>query len=240
MDKIFGIDLGTTLSEISYLKNGKPVVVTLENGRKYLPSVVGIDPSGKIITGFSARNQYAAFPENTVVSVKRKMGSGQTFTMGAKSYTPAEISAEILKTLKSFAEKEAGVPVEKAVITVPAYFTDVQRKDTIKAGEIAGLEVVRIINEPTAAALAYGCREDGLEKILVYDLGGGTFDVSLIIVEEGVIEVLASDGNSQLGGDDFDHRLEEYFISNLPKNAVSPKDLRLKARLENIAETVKI
>lgn len=240
MDKIFGIDLGTTFSEISYLKNGKPVVVTLENGRKYLPSVVGIDPSGKIITGFSAHNQYVAFPENTVVSVKRKMGSGQTLTMGAKSYTPAEISAEILKTLKSFAEKEADLPVEKVVITVPAYFTDAQRKDTIKAGEIAGLEVVRIINEPTAAALAYGCREDGLEKILVYDLGGGTFDVSLIIVEEGVIEVLASDGNSQLGGDDFDRRLEEYFISHLPENAVSPKDLRLKARLENIAEVAKI
>ncbi len=240
MDKIFGIDLGTTLSEISYLKNGKPVVVTLENGRKYLPSVVGIDPSGKIITGFRAKNQYTAFPENTVVSVKRKMGSGQTLTMGGKSYTPAEISAEILKTLKSFAEKEAGLPVEKVVITVPAYFTDAQRKDTIKAGEIAGLEVVRIINEPTAAALAYGCREDGLEKILVYDLGGGTFDVSLIIVEEGVIEVLASDGNSQLGGDDFDRLLEEYFISYLPENAVSPKDLRLKARLENIAEAVKI
>jgi len=240
MDKIFGIDLGTTFSEISYLKNGKPVVVTLENGRKYLPSVVGVDPSGNIITGFSAKNQYVAFPENTVVSVKRKMGSGQRLTMGGKSYTPAEISAEILKTLKSFAEKEAGLPVEKVVITVPAYFTDAQRKDTIKAGEIAGLEVVRIINEPTAAALAYGCREDGLEKILVYDLGGGTFDVSLIIVEEGVIEVLASDGNSQLGGDDFDRRLEEYFISHLPENAVSPKDLRLKARLENIAEAVKI
>lgn len=240
MDTIFGIDLGTTFSEISYLKNGKPVVVTLENGRKYLPSVVGIDPSGKIITGFSAHNQYVAFPENTVVSVKRKMGSGQTLTMGAKSYTPAEISAEILKTLKSFAEKEADLPVEKVVITVPAYFTDAQRKDTIKAGEIAGLEVVRIINEPTAAALAYGCREDGLEKILVYDLGGGTFDVSLIIVEEGVIEVLVSDGNSQLGGDDFDRRLEEYFISHLPENAVSPKDLRLKARLENIAEVAKI
>ncbi len=240
MDKIFGIDLGTTFSEISYLKNGKPVSVMLENGKKYLPSVVGIDNTGKIITGFTARNQYAAFPENTVVSVKRKMGSGQTLSMGGKSYSPAEISAEILKTLKSSAEKETGLPVEKAVITVPAYFTDAQRKDTIKSGEIAGLEVVRIINEPTAAALAYGCREDKLEKILVYDLGGGTFDVSLIMIEEGVIEVLASDGNSELGGDDFDRKFEDYFISHLPENAVSPNDLRLKARLENIAEAVKI
>lgn len=143
----------------------------MTDGNKYLPSVVGVNPSGNIITGFTARNQYAAFPENTVVSIKRKMGSGEKVTMGGKVYTPPQISSYILKTLKEAAEKETGISVEKAVITVPAYFSDLQRKDTIQAGELAGLDVVRIINEPTAAALAYGCREDRQEKILVYDFG---------------------------------------------------------------------
>jgi len=240
LDKIFGIDLGTTFSEIAYLKDRKPVVVKLENGIQYLPSVVGLDDSGKIITGFAARNQYLAFPEKTVVSVKRKMGSSEILTMGEKSYTPAEISAEILKTLKFYAEEETGSPVKKAVITVPAYFTDVQRKDTIKAGELAGLEVVRIINEPTAAALAYGCREDKAEKILVYDLGGGTFDISLILIEESIIEVLATDGDSRLGGDDFDARLEDFFVSHLPKETAVNDNLKLRARLKNTAEAIKI
>jgi len=240
MDKIFGIDLGTTNSEIAYLKDGKPEVITVENGEKYIPSVVGIDPSGRIITGFAARNQYAAFPENTVVSIKRKMGSGQKVSMAGKMYTPARISSEIIKTLRMAAEKETGLPVKKVVITVPAYFTDIQRKETIQAGELAGLEVVRIINEPTAAALVYGCRENQYEKILVYDLGGGTFDVSLIEVEDEIIEVLATDGDSLLGGDDFDRLLEDHFFSHLPKKAVSSKDLKAIARLKNVAERVKI
>jgi molecular chaperone DnaK len=240
MEKIFGIDLGTTNSEIAYMENGKPVLVPIDNGVGYLPSVVGVGPDGNIVTGFPARNLSAAFPENTVISIKRKMGSGETIRMAGKSYTPAEISSFILKTLKDAAERETGGPVRKAVITVPAYFTDLQRKDTIQAGELAGLEVVRIINEPTAAALAYGCREDGGEKILVYDLGGGTFDVSLMHIEENVLEVLATDGDTFLGGDDFDALVKDYFLSLLPKGSVAPEDRKTHARLTNAAEQTKI
>lgn len=240
MEKIFGIDLGTTNSEIAYLDKGKPVVVEITEGRKYLPSVVGLDRQGNIITGNAARNQYAAFPEDTVVSIKRKMGSGKKVVMGDISYTPAEISSHILKTLKETAERETGFKVEKVVITVPAYFTDSQRSDTIKAGNLAGLDVVRIINEPTAAALAYGSNNNSSEKLLVYDLGGGTFDISLIDIEEDVVEVIATDGDSYLGGDDFDFILREYFRSSLPKGSVKKKDMKLEARLKNISEAVKI
>ena len=240
VEKIFGIDLGTTNSEIAYLDNGKPVVVTIGNGIRYLPSVVGVDQGGKIVTGFPARNQFAAYPENTVVSVKRKMGGGETVSMAGKSYTPAEISSFILTTLKDAAEREAGVPVRKAVITVPAYFTDLQRKDTIQAGELAGMEVVRIINEPTAAALAYGCRQEKGERILVYDLGGGTFDISLMHIEENVLEVIATDGDTFLGGDDFDNSLKDHFIACLPRGSASLDDRRLHARLKNVAEAAKI
>ncbi len=238
--RIFGIDLGTTNSEIACIIDGKPQVFTVSDGWKYMPSVVGVDPSGRILTGVAARNQYAAYPENTAVSIKRRMGSGEKVPMGGQSYTPAEISSHILRTLKEAAERESGLPVEQVVISVPAYFSDLQRKDTIRAGELAGLEVVRIINEPTAAALAYGCREDRREKVLVYDFGGGTFDVSLIDVEEGVIEVMASDGDTHLGGDDLDRLLLELFYAHLPAGARSGKDLRLQARLKNAAETAKI
>ena len=243
MKKIFGIDLGTTNSEIACVIDGKPEVFTVGAGLKYLPSVVGVDRSGSILTGFPARNQYPAYPENTVVSIKRRMGSGEAVRMGGQSYTPAEISSHILKTLKEAAERETGLPVEQVVITVPAHFGDLQRKDTIRAGELAGLEVVRIINEPTAAALTYGCREDRREKILVYDFGGGTFDVSLIDVEEGVIEVVASDGDTRLGGDDLDRLLQDLLYTHLPAGAAgarSGKDLRLEARLKNAAEAAKI
>jgi len=240
MEKIFGIDLGTTNSEIAYFKDGKPGVIAIENGLKYMPSVVGIDSSGAVVTGLKARNQYAAFPENTVMSVKRLMGSEKTVTMAGKEYTPAWISAEILKTLKQAAERETGLPVEKAVITVPAYFTDLQRKETIQAGELAGLEVVRIINEPTAAALTYGCRREQRERILVYDLGGGTFDISLIDVEEGITEVLASDGDTMLGGDDFDLTLEEHLRSYLPEAVRERNDSKMTARLKRLSEAVKI
>jgi len=238
--RIFGIDLGTTNSEIACLIDGRPKVFTVGEGRKYLPSVVGVDPSGRILTGVAARNQYAAYPENTVVSIKRRMGSGNKVTMGGRSYSTAEISSHILKTLKEAAERETDLPVEQVVITVPAYFSDLQRKDTIRAGELAGLEVVRIINEPTAAALAYGCREDRREKVLVYDFGGGTFDVSLIDVEEGIIEVLASDGDTGLGGDDLDRLLRDLFYTHLPKGVQPGKELRLDARLKNAAEAAKI
>jgi len=201
---------------------------------------VGLDSSANIITGFAARNQYAIYPEHTVMSIKRKMGSGKTVKMGGKSYTPAQISSEILKTLKQAAEKETGMPVQKAVITVPAYFTNNQRQDTVKAGELAGLDVVRIINEPTAAALAYSCGKENRENILVYDLGGGTFDISLIQVEQDIVEVLATDGNNFLGGDDFDLLLQELLLSNLSRKISSLDDLRIKARLKNIAEKAKI
>jgi molecular chaperone DnaK len=240
MEKIFGIDLGTTNSEIAYFKDGKPEVIPIENGIKYMPSVVGIDASGGFVTGLKARNQYAAFPENTVMSVKRLMGSGKTVTMAGKEYTPAQVSAKILETLKQAAERETGLEVKKVVVTVPAYFTDFQRKETIQAGELAGLEVVRIINEPTAAALAYGCRQGQRERILVYDLGGGTFDISLIDVEEGITEVLASDGNTRLGGDDFDLALDELFRSYLPEAIRQQNDLKLDARLKKLSEAVKI
>ncbi len=240
MKKIFGIDLGTTNSEIAYFNKGKPVVVELAQGKKYLPSVVGVDLKGNIVTGFAARNQYAAFPEDTVMSIKRKMGSGEKVVMGGKTYTPAEISSYILNTLKETAERETGFKVEKVVITVPAYFTDTQRSDTIKAGELAGLEVVRIINEPTAAALAYSSGNNSSEKLLVYDLGGGTFDISLMDIEEDVVEVIATDGDSYLGGDDFDLILREHFRSALPKGSANKKDMKLEARLKNISEAVKI
>jgi len=240
VERIFGIDLGTTNSEIAYLRDGKPVVAAITEGVHYLPSVVGIDQAGKVVTGFPARNQYAAFPESTVVSIKRKMGSGATVSMAGKPYTPAQISSVILATLKEAAERETGAPVRKAVITVPAYFTDLQRKDTIEAGELAGLEVVRIINEPTAAALAYGCRQAKAEKVLVYDLGGGTFDVSLMLIEENVLEVMGTDGDTFLGGDDFDDLLKEHFISYLPRSTTTVEDRRMHARLKNAAEQAKI
>jgi len=240
MEKIFGIDLGTTNSEIAYLDKGKPVVIELANGKKHIPSVVGVDRKGNIVTGFTARNQYSAFPEDTVVSIKRKMGSGEHVEMGGRKYSPAEISSHILKTLKETAEKKTGFKVEKVVITVPAYFTDLQRADTIKAGELAGLEVVRIINEPTAAALAYGSADNDGEKLLVYDLGGGTFDVSLIDIEDDVVEVIATDGDCYLGGDDFDRSLRDHFRSLLPGSSAKTKDMKLEARLKNISEAVKI
>ena len=240
MEKIFGIDLGTTNSEIACLYEGKPVVIEITEGKKYLPSAVGLDRRGNIITGFTARNQNAAFPEDTVLSIKRKMGSGESVKLGDKEYTPAEISSYILKTLKDAAEKSTGLNVKKVVITVPAYFTDTQRADTIKAGELAGLDVVRIINEPTAAALAYGSTEESEGKVLVYDLGGGTFDISLIDLEDGILEVIASDGDSRLGGDDFDRILQDYLRSNLPEGAINKDDLKVEARLKNASELAKI
>lgn len=206
MDVILGIDLGTTNSEVAVIRDGQPVVLG-EQGDLILPSVVGLDLQGKLLVGRPARNQYALAPERTVRSIKRQMGKDTTVRLGDQSFTPQEISAIILRALKARAEKALGETVTKAVITVPAFFNDAQREATRTAGELAGLQVVRIINEPTAAVLTYDPHPADQERLLVYDLGGGTFDVSIAQVEAGVVEILASHGDTQLGGDDFDQRL---------------------------------
>jgi molecular chaperone DnaK len=205
-DLIVGIDLGTTNSEIAVVENGQPRVLT-EDGDPILPSVVGLSDDGRLLVGKPARNQWVLAPERTVKSIKRKMGQDVKVPLGAEQFTPQEISAMILRSLKARAERELGTPVRKAVITVPAYFNDSQRQATREAGELAGLEVVRILNEPTAAALTYNPDQSQSERILVYDLGGGTFDVSIVHTEGGIVEVLASHGDTQLGGDDFDEVL---------------------------------
>ena len=210
MDTIIGIDLGTTNSEVAIVRDGVPVVLTDEDGDAILPSVVGIDPQGKLLVGKAARNQLALAPDRTVRSIKRKMGREETVALGDRNYSPQEISAIILRTLKQRAEKALGHEVKKAVITVPAFFTEGQRDATRMAGELAGLEVARIINEPTAAVLTYDPYPPERERLLVYDLGGGTFDVSIAQVEDGVVEILASHGDTQLGGDDFDQRLLDF------------------------------
>ncbi|HUT11986.1 MAG TPA: Hsp70 family protein [Thermoguttaceae bacterium] len=206
METILGIDLGTTNSEVAVIRDGKAEVLK-ENGTAILPSVVGLDAQGRLLVGTPARNQAVLAPERTVRSVKRRMGSGETVSLGDQQYSPQEISAMILRELKQRAEKELGHPVHKAVITVPAFFNETQREATREAGQLAGLEVVRIINEPTAASLAYESGHTGMERLVVYDLGGGTFDVSIVQIEQGVVEVLASHGNTKLGGDDFDQLL---------------------------------
>ncbi len=206
---IVGIDLGTTNSEIAAFVDGN-VQVLATAGEQIMPSVVGLAADGALLVGTSARNQYALYPERTIKSIKREMGTDHKVTLGDRTYSPSEISAMILRTLKTRAEAVLGTEVRKAVITVPAYFSDAQRQATRDAGQIAGLEVVRILNEPTAAALAYGEDRHGARTILVYDLGGGTFDVSLVYVEGEITEVLASHGNNRLGGDDFDQLLLDF------------------------------
>jgi molecular chaperone DnaK len=203
---IVGIDLGTTNSEVAVVEAGQPRVLA-EDGDPILPSVVGLSEDGRLLVGHAARNQWVLAPERTVRSIKRKMGQDVKVPLGEGEYTPQEVSAMILRALKARAERELGGPVRKAVITVPAYFNDSQRQATREAGELAGLEVVRILNEPTAAALTYNPDQAASERILVYDLGGGTFDVSVVHTEGGVVEVLASHGDTQLGGDDFDQLL---------------------------------
>jgi molecular chaperone DnaK len=212
-DLIVGIDLGTTNSEIAIVRDGKPFVFPDETGDPILPSFVGLSETGKLLVGKAARNQYPLAPERTIKSIKRKMGQDVTVRLGDKEYRPQEISAFILRALKERAEAALGQPVKKAVITVPAYFNDSQRQATREAGEIAGLEVVRILNEPTAASLTYDTSNEELRRILVYDLGGGTFDVSLVQAQQGVIEVLASHGDTHLGGDDFDDLLLKHVLS---------------------------
>jgi molecular chaperone DnaK len=210
VDTIIGIDLGTTNSAVCLMRNGKPTMIKDADGQAILPSVVGLDNQGRLLVGQTARNQAILAPERTVRSIKRKMGQDTTVTMGDNTYTPQEISAIILRTLKDRATQVLGHPVTKAVITVPAFFSEQQREATRQAGELAGLEVVRIINEPTAASLIYEAKVDRQERLLVYDLGGGTFDVSIVQVESGVVEVLSSHGDTHLGGDDFDELLLNY------------------------------
>ncbi|MFP4582249.1 MAG: Hsp70 family protein [Desulfococcaceae bacterium] len=209
MSLIVGIDLGTTNSEIARIRDGRPEIIPVD-GEPTMPSCVGLDSEGRIQVGRVAKNQMAAAPENTILSIKRKMGENTTVPLGDQTLSPEEISALILGKLKAAAEEFAGEPVAEAVITVPAYFDDARRKATRNAGTLAGLEVRRIINEPTAAALAYETDQTRNETILVYDLGGGTFDASLVSVENGVVEVKASHGDTRLGGDDFDRLLMEH------------------------------
>src|SRR5271157_5445578 len=239
MDDIVGIDLGTTNSEIALYRDGRPEILADEQGRKILPSVVGVTEAGELLVGEEARNQLLLYPDRTVRSIKRRMGQAETVRMAGHDYTPQEISAIILKRLKEIGERRLGRPVVKAAITVPAYFSDTQRQATREAGEIAGLDVVRIINEPTAAALVYEAGQHQGKRIMVYDLGGGTFDVSVVRIEEGVVEVISSHGNNHLGGDDFDHKIVEHLLEHLKiKHGVDVSGQpRAMARILRSAET---
>jgi molecular chaperone DnaK len=213
MAQIVGIDLGTTNSLVAAIIDAKPTLIPNERGKFITPSVVGFTDTGELLVGETAKNQAVANPERTVTSIKRMMGTDRRIVIGEREYSPQEISAVILKKLKLDAETYLGTVVSEAIITVPAYFTDAQRQATKDAGEIAGFKVERIINEPTAAALAYGFDKGGEARtIMVYDLGGGTFDVSVIRLVEGAFKVLATTGNNNLGGDDFDYRMVQYLI----------------------------
>ncbi len=243
MAKIIGIDLGTTNSCVAVFEGGEPVVIPNPEGSRTTPSVVGFSKSGERMVGQVAKRQAITNPERTVSSIKREMGRNYKVSIDDKNYTPQEISAMILQKLKADAEAYLGETVSKAVITVPAYFTDAQRQATKDAGKIAGLEVMRIINEPTAAALAYGMDKDVNQKIMVYDLGGGTFDVSLLEISDGVFEVLATAGNNRLGGDDFDNRVVDWiadeFMKENPGNDLR-NDKMAHQRLKEAAEKAKI
>ncbi|MFT4099656.1 MAG: Hsp70 family protein [Burkholderiaceae bacterium] len=241
-ETIVGIDLGTTNSEIAVVRDGRVEVIPVTASVKILPSVVGIGDDGALLVGEAARNQHAAHPERTVRSIKRRMGEDAPVTMAGKDYAPQEISAMILGRLKALAEAHLGHAVDKAVITVPAFFSDAQRQATREAGRIAGLDVVRIINEPTAAALAYESRHEGARKALVYDLGGGTFDVSVVNLEGDVVEVLASHGNNHLGGDDFDRKLVDHALAHLKAThgVDASSSPAVMARLQRAAEAAKI
>jgi molecular chaperone DnaK len=240
--KAVGIDLGTTNSEVAIVENGQVRVLPGEDGDLILPSCVGFSDTGKLLVGREALRQYAAAPERTVKSIKRWMGTDHKTTLGDKEYLPHEVSAIILRALKQRAENVLGETITQAVITVPAYFTDAQRQATKTAGEIAGLEVLQIINEPTAAALAYDLRSQETEKVVVYDLGGGTFDVSVVEITGEVTEVFASHGNNRLGGDDFDRLLQLHLMDLFRKQhgVDVPDDAATQARLLRAAEQLKI
>ena len=242
MGKIIGIDLGTTNSCVAVIEGREPTVITNSEGSRTTPSVVAFTKDGERLVGQLAKNQAVTNPDRTVISIKRHMGSDYKVDIDGKKYTPQEISAMILQKLKTEAEGYLGEKVTDAVITVPAYFTDSQRQATKDAGQIAGLNVQRIINEPTAAALAYGIDKENEQKIVVYDLGGGTFDVSVIEIGDGVQEVLATAGNNHLGGDDFDQRLIDYFVAEFKKSdGIDLKnDKFAMQRLKDEAEKAKI
>ena len=217
MSKIIGIDLGTTNSCVAVMEGGKPVVIANTEGARTTPSVVAFTKTGERLVGEPAKRQAVTNADHTISSIKRHMGSDYRVTIDDKKYSPQEISAMILQKLKADAESYLGEKVSEAVITVPAYFNDAQRQATKDAGKIAGLDVKRIINEPTAAALAYGLDNENEQKIMVYDLGGGTFDVSIIEIGDGVIEVLATNGDTRLGGDDFDNKITQYMLSEFKR-----------------------
>ncbi|MBS5617106.1 MAG: molecular chaperone DnaK [Clostridiales bacterium] len=242
MSKIIGIDLGTTNSCVAVMEGGEPVVIPNAEGARTTPSVVAFTKNGERLVGQVAKRQAVTNPDRTIISIKRDMGTDRRISIDGKDYAPQDISAMILMKLKADAEAYLGETVTQAVITVPAYFSDSQRQATKDAGRIAGLEVLRIINEPTAAALAYGLDKEDSHKILVYDLGGGTFDVSLLEIGDGVFEVLATNGNTRLGGDDFDQRIIDYLAAEFKKeNNIDLKADRMALqRLKEAAEKAKI
>ena len=242
MGKIIGIDLGTTNSCVAVFEGGEPIVIPNPEGARTTPSVLAFSKTGERMVGQVAKRQAITNPDRTVISIKREMGSSFKTTIDGKAYTPQEISAMILQKLKADAEAYLGTSVTQAVITVPAYFSDAQRQATKDAGKIAGLEVLRIINEPTAAALAYGIDKENDQKIMVFDLGGGTFDVSLLEISDGVFEVLATAGNNRLGGDDFDDRVINWMVDKFKaENGVDLRnDKMVMQRLKDAAEKAKI
>ena len=242
MSKVIGIDLGTTNSVVAVMEGGEPTVITNTEGSRLTPSVVGFSKTGERLVGELAKRQAISNPENTVSSIKRHMGENYTVKIEGKDYTPQEISAMILQKLKEDAESYLGEKVTQAVITVPAYFSDSQRQATKDAGKIAGLDVLRIINEPTAAALAYGLDKGGDGKILVFDLGGGTFDVSILELGDGVFEVKATNGNTHLGGDDFDNTVMNWMVSEFKGQSGIDlsQDKLAEQRLKDAAEKAKI
>ena len=242
MGKIIGIDLGTTNSCVAVMEGGDPTVIANAEGARTTPSVVAFGKTGERLVGNTAKRQAITNPDRTIISIKREMGSAHKVQIDDKSYTPQEISAMVLQKLKADAESYLGSPVTQAVITVPAYFNDSQRQATKDAGKIAGLEVLRIINEPTAAALAYGVDKEGEQKVMVYDLGGGTFDVSILDIGDGVLEVLATNGNTRLGGDDFDERVMKWIVSSYRQETgidLSGDKMAMQ-RLKEAAEKAKI
>ena len=241
MGKIIGIDLGTTNSCVSVMEGGEPVVIPNSEGDRTTPSVVAFSKDGERLVGKIAKNQAVTNPENTVISIKRDMGTNKKVKIGAEEFSPQEISAMILQKLKVDAESYLGQKVTEAVITVPAYFSDSQRQATKDAGKIAGLNVLRIINEPTAAALAYGVEKENEQKVLIYDLGGGTFDVSILEIGDGVFEVLATSGNNRLGGDDFDNKIMDFLVEEFKKETGIDlgQDTVAKQRLKEAAENAK-
>ena len=241
MGKIIGIDLGTTNSCVAVMEGGKPVVIPNAEGMRTTPSVVAFTKTGERLVGEPAKRQAVTNAERTISSIKRHMGTDYKVSIDGKDYTPQEISAMILQKLKADAESYLGEKVTEAVITVPAYFNDAQRQATKDAGKIAGLKVERIINEPTAAALAYGLEDESEQKVMVYDLGGGTFDVSIIDIGDGVIEVLSTNGDTHLGGDDYDDRITKWLVDEFKaaEGVDLSQDKMALQRLKEAAEKAK-